>query len=352
MKTISCNNKEFKQIKNNTQIYKVFNNIELKYLEKCILVNDNMEKINIQITSVKEYSNIDDVLNIINLEKFGIYKDNEEFVDFIKKYYDINNKFIVCRIKNLDDNNTEIEDKNLIKLIKLETLNKQDLGLSGCFVYNCLTTDNKKAILKIQNISSNDTLEEEFKVLKYVFKKIRSAKPYYYNKVNGKEYLLREYFEGEPLYKYNNFGYKLGQELKQIHSNYNEDCEFNKFCTENLLNNALKNIDIVYETRIDFFKDYSKDDLIKYLKDNKPEDDALIHGDFSLTNILMNKNDYYYIDLGNLSISTKYFDIYVLKKSLIINNLIDEYEEFLKGYDIKIDEKYLNWMSLIEASYN
>jgi len=70
-------------------------------------------------------------------------------------------------------------------------------------------------------------------------------------------------------------------------------------------------------------------------------------------NILINENEYFYIDLGNVSISTKYFDLYVLRKSLIINKLENELSEFLKGYGMeKIEEVYMDWMSLIESSYN
>ena len=106
-------------------------------------------------------------------------------------------------------------------------------------------------------------------------------------------------------------------------------------------------------THLDSFKEFSKNDLINFLKENKPNNDALIHGDFSLTNILVNNGKYYYIDLGNVSISTKYFDIYILKKSLKINHLEEEWEEFLRGYNIDdYNEIYMRWMELIELSYN
>ena len=121
-----------------------------------------------------------------------------------------------------------------------------------------------------------------------------------------------------------------------------------------MLKNALNNIDAIYLQRGDKFKDYDKEMLIDFLKSNKPKNDALIHGDISLPNILVDNNDNYnYIDLGNISISTKYFDIYILKKSLKINNLEEEFENVLKGYGIKrLNYKYLDWISLIELSYS
>ena len=353
IKKIKCNEKEFENIKNDMQTYKIFNNsLNLEYLETCKLVNENTdEELEIQITSIKKYNSLDDVLNIINLENFGIYKDKEDFIKYINKIYD-DNEYLVCRIKKTA-NKIIIDDKKLLNLIKIETLQQEKLGLSGCLVYRLNTKENQNAILKIQNIKGNDTLKEENDVLKYLKGKMNVANVYYYNLYENKEYLLREYIDGEPLYKLKKFGYQLGQELKKIHGHYNEKCQFKKFSVNNLLNNTIEKIDIVYQLRGEYFKDFSKNDIINFLEENKPADDALIHGDFSLTNILVNNGKYYYIDLGNVSISTKYFDIYILKKSLKINNLEEEWNEFLRGYKIEdYNEIYMRWMELIELSYN
>ena len=353
-KIIRCGEKEFKQIKNDKQLYKIFDSdLILEYLENCTLINNaTNETLEIQITSVKKYSNIKDALKIISLDKFGVYDTEEEFIQYVNKSYNVDDGYIVCRVKKLESK-VKINDKVLLEKIKLETLEQEKLGLSGCLVYRVKTKNNDDAILKIQNIKGSDTLKEEYEVLKYLKGKMNVANVYYYNIYDGKEYLLREYIEGKPLYQYKKFGYELGIELKKIHQNYSKSCKFNKFSTQNLLSNALDKIDVVYQLRSEYFKDYSKNDLIRFLRKNKPNDDSLIHGDFSLTNILVNKHKYYYIDLGNVSISTKYFDIYVLNKSLKINHLESEYEKFLKGYNIKdYNEKYFYWMELIEISYN
>lgn len=355
MKILDCNNIEFNQIKSGEQQYKVFEaNYKFDFLEKCKLKNiETNEMINIQITSYNKYNDFNSVLKVINIEKFGKYKNASELYNFLNKNYNISDKFVVCRIKNLDEKNIEIEDKELLKIIDERTLDKITLGLSGCHVYKVKTKSRENAILKIQTISGNDKLKEEYDVLKFLNKKIRVAKPYYYKCNNNIEYLLRECIDGEPLYKYKNFGLKLGKELKKIHNLYSDKIYFNKFSTENLLKNAIDNIDAVYEVRNEKFENYTKDELIEFLKNNKPVNDSLIHGDFSLTNILINENEYFYIDLGNVSISTKYFDLYVLRKSLIINKLENELSEFLKGYGMeKIEEVYMDWMSLIESSYN
>lgn len=352
-KKIKCNKKEFEDIKNDKQAYKIFDNqLELEYLKNYKLVNEETdEELEIQITSVKRYSSLNDVLNIINIEKFGVYKSEKEFTNYIEKNYN-NNELLVCRIKKTETR-IIISDKNLLQLIKVDTLQQEKLGLSGCLVYHVRTKEEQDAILKVQNIKGNDTLKEEYEVLKYLKNKMSVASVYYYNVYENIEYLLREYIDGEPLYKSKHFGYQLGKELKEIHQHYSQNCEFKKFAVKNLLDNAIEKIDVVYQLRSEYFKNFSKDELIAFLNENKPNDDALIHGDFSLTNILVNNQKYYYIDLGNVSISTKYFDIYVLKKSLKINHLEEEYNEFLRGYDIDdYNDIYMKWMELIELSYN
>lgn len=352
-KKINCDKKEFEDIKNDRQTYKIFDNsLNLKYLEICKLINEETnEELEIQITSSKKYKTLEDILKIINLANFGVYEDKNTFIKYINQIYS-GNEYLVCRIKKTS-NEIIIDDDKLLNLINEKTLKQEKLGLSGCLVYYVKTKNNDDAILKIQNIKGNDNLKEEYDVLKYLKDKMSVANVYYYSIHNGKEYLLREYILGEPLYKYKDFGYKLGVELKKIHSKYDKKCQFKKFSVNNLLKNAIDKIDVIYQFRSEYFKNYSKQDLIQFLKENKPNDDSLIHGDFSLTNILNNNEKYFYIDLGNVSISTKYFDIYVLKKSLKINNLEDEWNQFLKGYNIKdFDDIYMKWMELIELSYN
>src|SRR5699024_1642630 len=114
---------------------KIFDNsLNLEYLETCKLINENTEEeLEIQITSVKKYNNLDDVLNIINLEKFGVYEDKKDFIKCINKIYD-DNEYLVCRIKKTA-NKIIIDDKKLLNLIKIETLQQEKLGLSGCLVY-------------------------------------------------------------------------------------------------------------------------------------------------------------------------------------------------------------------------
>ena len=355
MKKILCNDIEFNQIKNGIQFYKIFEKTNsFEFLENIELENSNNEKLIVQITSYNVYNDLENMLKIINYKQFGEYNSKEDFIQYVNDNYDIKDNFIVCRIKNINIKQIDILDDKLLKILQEDSLKNFNLGLSGSQVYSVNLKNGKTALLKIQRKVGNDTLKEEYDALNFLHDKIKVPKTFYYNEISNIEYLLRECVEGTPLYKYSGFGYKLGKELKKFHNLYTENSEFKKFSTDVLLKNMLDKIDVLYEHRGEKFQNYSKEDLIKFLKNNKPKNDALIHGDFSLTNILVDENgEYCFIDLGNMSVSTKYFDIYVVGKSFKINNLEMEYNDFLRGYGFnKVDEIYLDWMRFVEDSYN
>ena len=355
MKRISCNDVEFKQIKDGIQLYKIFNENEtFDFLEEIELLNSKNEKIVIQITSYNTYTSIDNVLKIVSYKQFGDYKSESKFKDYVSENYEIKDKVVVCRVKYSDTKQLNILDDKLADLLDNNSVEKFNLGLSGSQVYSVKLKNGIIALLKMQRKVGADTLKEEYDALEFLYNNVKVPKTFYYNEIDNVEYLLRECVDGTPLYEKKGFGYKLGKEVKKFHELYSKDLKFNKFTTDIILNNMLNKIDVIYENRSERFKNYSKEELIEFLKENKPEDDALIHGDLSLTNILVDDNDEYcFIDLGNISVSTKYFDIYVLIKSLKINKLEEEYEDFLRGYGLEnIEEKYLDWMYFVEKSYN
>ena len=149
IKKIKCNQKEFENINNDKQAYKIFDNgLNLEYLETCKLINENTdEELEIQITSVKRYNSLDDVLNIINLENFGIYDNKEDFIKYINKIYG-GSEYLVCRIKKTA-NRIIVDDEKLLNLIQIETLQQEKLGLSGCLVYRVKTKAAKEALFDV-----------------------------------------------------------------------------------------------------------------------------------------------------------------------------------------------------------
>ena len=94
----------------------------------------------------------------------------------------------------------------------------------------------------------------------------------------------------------------------------------------------------------------TKKSIIEFLKNNKPMDNVLVHGDYSLPNILIDNNgEVSLIDLGDVSISTKYFDLYYLRKSFVRNKKMEYFNDFLESYGLtEIDEKSMKWMDIID----
>ena len=186
MKIIICNDIEFNNIKNQIQIYKIFNiDMSFQFLENCILKNsDNGEELKIQITSINTYGSISDVLRIYNLSQFGKYKDEDEFRKMMSNYYNLD-KFLVCRIKYISDNEIKILDDKLNSMIKFDEVSSNNLGLSGCKVLKVKNNNNECCVLKIQTIVSENSIKSEYDAAKYLEGKLPVAKAYYYSYVNS-----------------------------------------------------------------------------------------------------------------------------------------------------------------------
>ena len=124
-KIIKCSEKEFKQIKNDKQLYKIFDSdLILEYLDNCTLINNTTNEIlEIQITSVKKYLNIKDALKIISLDKFGAYYTEKEFIQYVNKNYNVDDGYLVCRVKKLESK-VKINDKVLLEKIKVEKIGR------------------------------------------------------------------------------------------------------------------------------------------------------------------------------------------------------------------------------------
>ena len=57
------------------------------------------------------------------------------------------------------------------------------------------------------------------------------------------------------------------------------------------------------------------------------------------------------IDLGDVSISTKYFDFFYLKKSMVRNKKMDQWKKLLKGYGIdELDETAMKWIEIVDKA--
>lgn len=345
MKEIKVENSIIEKIKLG-KVTQIILNEDLENKEKIVLKSDN-DAINVEITGKSKYKSFDDCFKMIPIDLFGVSS-----VDEAKKIYLSDNQVIAYRIKYDSEMIEEIKDQKLLKLINVSTLKKNNVGHSSVNVYEVSLKDGTSAILKVQHLSSRNSLDDEYERINWLQGKCNVPKIFYYNVCKNTKYLLMQKMNGVSAHKTDNFAFKIGKLLRQIHEINIDDCNFTQNSVEKLLDNALKNIDMIVEQIKESYPEMNKESIIEFLKNNIPTDKVLVHGDYSLPNILIdNKGNVGVIDLGDVSISTKYFDFFYLKKSMIRNKQIDKFEELLNGYGIdKLDEKYLKWIEIVDKA--
>ena len=258
------------------------------------------------------------------------------------------------------NNRPEIFKKSNIKELKQELVDKindiiviEEEGRIQAFaIYTTKDRMSQKVLfIEIQYIESKNDLKEEYERLKWIEGKLNTPKAYYYNEKDNIKYLIMEYKKGSPSFEFDNIGYQLGKALKQIHQVNIEDCPFDKYSPKQLLSNFLIKFESIYPEIQDNYKDETKESIIKFMKENIPNDTVLTHGDYSMPNILINNDEISFIDLGEVGMSTKYLDIYYFMKSLKINEKEEIFQDFLNGYGLeKINNNYIKWMDLINTS--
>ena len=345
MKKIKITKIEFNKIKSHKQTQIILKEL-LETKEEVLLCNKN-DSIQVEITSVAKFNNLKDCFKVIPIDLFGVKKESS-----LSKKYDKYDSINAYRVKYDDDEIEKINDKELLNLIKSDTLKKNNIGHSSVNIYEVECNNGDKAILKIQSLSTRNNLEDEYERIKWLQGKCNVPKLYYYKEKGNKKYLLMEKKEGTPVYKSNDFAFQIGKFLKQIHNIDITNCKFNQNSVEKLLKNALDNIDEIYPQVKEAYPDMSKKDVIDFLKNKMPKDKVLVHGDYSLPNILMDENGKLsVIDLGDVSISSKYFDLFYLLKSMKRNKKMDYWDDLLKGYGInKLDEESLKWIEIIDKA--
>lgn len=92
----------------------------------------------------------------------------------------------------------------------------------------------------------------------------------------------------------------------------------------------------------------SYEDLLKYLKDNKPNEQLVFsHGDTSMPNIFLYKNNVSgFIDMGECGVSDKWFDIAIACKSIRRNFNNEQYSNTLINLFLK--ELNLEYSTIID----
>ncbi|MEK4351540.1 phosphotransferase [Paenibacillus sp. FSL R5-0475] len=221
-----------------------------------------------------------------------------------------------------------------------------------------------KYVLKEKNVKDSGSLMDEAERLKWVNDVIPSPKVISYQMENGKEYLVMTYIEGCTAEEYQqeegdkSLGYILGEGLRTIHNVPIDDCFFNDFLPEKLIDMVKNNINErkheVIEAINNSFPNHTIEQLIDFLEMNKASTEELVftHGDYGSGNVMINNGCIEaFIDLGASGISDPYYDIYYLVKSLTYyTDRKEEIVEFMKGYGIsELDEDRMKFHQIIDT---
>jgi len=350
MKVLKLLEREYLSIIEGSQNHVISLDGHYEMNDSILLSTEGHEDSLAKITSKTEFKSIEEVFNVLPLDLFGNFTSQKEAIEFYSSLIS-GEKYYVYRVKYDSDTYHELLDDQLIKLIDMNSITKNNIGHSVCEVLEVKLKNGSDAILKVQFMTGRNSLSDEYERLTWLkAHEINSPSVYYFNRINDVEYLLMEKIVGLPAFKYSGLCYKLGKELRKIHDLYRFNPSFTNNSTDELLKQVLNKIDSILPQIFEMYPDFTRDSVIQFMIDNKPENDVLVHGDYSLPNLLVDKCEKIgFIDLGDVSVSSKYFDFFYFVKSLKRNKKIDELPDFMRGYGIdEFDPVIMKWMEIMD----
>ena len=193
----------------------------------------------------------------------------------------------------------------------------------------------RKSIFKLTKRNNFNLIINEYLksgVIENISKKNVTPNILFYEKKIG--LLIYEYIEIESKNKISKNIQIIGEQLKKFHQ-----IKFNKRTKTykdqfNLYINKLNS-----ESKNNYLKEAIE--LFNDLKVHENENENVFsHNDLNANNILMSKNNIFFIDFEYSSINNKYFDISKIIDSLNLNN--SEISKFLFGYGIEGNTKEVN----------
>ena len=193
----------------------------------------------------------------------------------------------------------------------------------------------RKSIFKLTKRNNFNLIINEYLksgVIENISKKNVTPNILFYEKKIG--LLIYEYIEIESKNKIVKNIQSIGEQLKKFHQ-----IKFNKRTKTykdqfNLYINKLNS-----ESKNNYLKEAIE--LFNDLKVHENENENVFsHNDLNAKNILMSKNNIFFIDFEYSSINNKYFDISKIIDSLNLNN--SEISKFLFGYGIEGNTKEVN----------
>ncbi len=333
--------------------------VRIKLLE-LILKNANLlildeptNHIDIDTKEILEESllNYEGTILFISHDRYFINKiatrivriENKKLVTYEGNYDSIKDKDIKEEIIVKPKETVKLKGSNrLNEFIKDAKIEEETIGCSNTNVYR-IQKKSKVFYLKVAEHLSQESIR-----LDYLQDKILVPEKIFYEKYNGKSYILTKALKGKMLcdeyYKNNPLeGIKII--IEAFNNLYNidySDCVIDETIDTKIKRiednfNNIKEENIKKEI-LDRF--HTKENILKYLKGNKPKQIiGFTHGDMSLPNIFADNNKFSgLLDVDECGISDIYFDLVICEISIERNYGKEYIDVFYDELGIEKDE--------------
>ena len=330
--------------------------LELVLLKSNFLILDEpTNHIDIDTREILEESllDFDGTILFISHDRYFINKiatrivriENKKLVSYDGNYDSIKNK----EIPKLETNNKPVNQvinikgsNRLNEFLKDSKIEEITIGCSNTKVYK-IRKKSKVFFLKIA-----DHLSQESIRLDYLQDKLLVPEKVFYEKYNGKSYILTKSLKGEMLcsdYYCNHPLEGINIIVEAFNSLYNidySDCVIDETIDTKIKRieerfNKIKNEDINEEVLKRFI---TKENILKYLKGNKPKQIiGFTHGDMSLPNIFADNNHFSgLLDVSECGLGDIYFDLVICEISIERNYGKEYINKFYDSLGIEKDE--------------
>ena len=245
----------------------------------------------------------------------------------------------------------------------LENAILTEIGI-GCSDSQVIKIEKEGSIFYLK-IADKGILTSEYEKLKWLSGKIKVPEIIICETENNIEYLITKSLDGEMLcseFYLTNENWKLGipvlvECLKELYNVDIENCPFDvslnyklKLIKYNIDNNLIDTNNISSNI-IEKFK--TPENIYKYLIENKFEEElCFTHGDLSLPNIFVYKNNFSgFIDIGESGVADKWFDLAILVKTLERNYGKESVEAFFEELGIEKNKFKIEYYLLMIELY-
>lgn len=336
--------------------------VRIKLLE-LILKNSNFlildeptNHIDVDTKEILEESllNFDGTILFISHDRYFINKistkivriENKKLVTYNKSYDEIKDKQIV---------NTIEEKKHIKQVVNIKASNRINEFIKDATSIEEITSKNETKVYKIRKkskmfyLKTSNHLSKESIKQDYLKEKISIPEKVFYEKYQGKSYILTKEIKGNNLsISKNNIIDVLCEAINEIYNIDYQDCMIDETIDSKIkrIEENLKNIKLDDNLTKRFI---TKENLIKYLKGNKPKQIiGFTIGNLELSNIIEENGHFKgFVNVSECGLSDIYYDLVSCEMS-IENSLGKEYvNEFYDKIGIEKDDNKSDYYKLI-----